>query len=677
MKAKTLTVKMVSGSAVVCLLMSGLCSCLSSTVYATAPIAITTCQQLQDMDNDLTASYVLAQDIDCYGSGAWNSGAGFSPIGLAESGAAFTGSFDGQGHTVYGLTIDRSTTSPAGLFYIIQGTTVQSVNLVDASISGTDTSGTLAAGIIDSNISDIHIEQSAVSTAGSAYTGGLAGYDYANGGDVAISGSWFSGTVNGFADTGGLVGYMSFVNVVDSYSTGTVTGTSNVGGLVGEFQDFWGINNTFSQAAVVASGNDAGGLVGQLGDGLHGAPFIFNSYASGSVTSSADAAGGLVGLDIAAIDDSFGAGAVSAPSATNVGGFVGIYSSGDSNNNVYDQLRTGQASCAGGGSCGSVMANVTAVNTAGSPNSSYFFNDLSNAPLSGWDTSVWVTKASGFPVFARLPHDVTVVSNQPSSNAIQVGWQPPADSDTPDVTGYTLRYRLADLSNSWTTISVPASAHPSYTITGLQPNTQYSIVIITNNAVGASSGTGIIAKTAAAPAVISNSQTHVINSSNKTSSTDDTAVPDTSLAPVTTDYFGGYPATGYTADNLQVGSVVHFQIVHNSALAKHTATIRELGDDYVVLTIASTPFDVRLNVGQTKDVSVDRNGRNTLQITLQSITNGTANVTFKALTAQHAAAITKTAHAAHRTIWLWFGVAALVATGSVVLYSTRKRSAQF
>jgi hypothetical protein len=629
------------------------------------------------MDQDLTAAYILAQDINCYGSGDWNGGAGFSPIGLAESGAAFTGTFNGQGHTISGLTINRSTTSAAGLFYIIQGTTVQSVNFLGSSISGHDNSGTLAAGIVDSNVSGIHIEQASVSTAASSNTGGLAGYDYANGGDVAISNSWYSGTVNGFFDTGGLVGYMSFVNITNSYSTGSVSGTGNVGGLVGEFQDFWGINNTFSQADVTASGNNAGGLLGQIGDGMHGAPFVYNSYATGSVTSSADNVGGLVGVAIAPIINSFAGGAVSAPSATLVGGFVGDHVDGDSNNNVYDRLRTGQASCAGGGSCPSAMSGVTAVNTNASPSGTYFFNNFTNAPMASWDTSVWVKKASGFPVFSRLPHNVSTISTHPDSSSIKVNWQPAGNGDTPDITSYTLKYRLGDLSNGWTSVSVPATAHPGYNITGLAPSTWYSIAIFTNNSAGSSSGIGIISKTTAEPAV-STGQVHVNAAlSGGFSSISPTTNNGSDPANITIDYFGDYLASGYTVNDLHVGDVVHFQVIHNGVLTEHTATVKEIGDGYVVLTIASSPFDVHLETGQTKDISVYQNGHDDLKLTLNSAADGTASVTFKALTTSPLAITTGTHHAqARKSIWPWLAATAIAIVIVSILIRTKKRHNQ-
>ncbi|MDL2124702.1 MAG: peptidase A26, partial [Deltaproteobacteria bacterium] len=67
----------------------------SGSGTANDPFIITTCIQLQEMKNDLSAYYVIANDIDCSGTSNWNDGAGFEPIGKIFP-FNFTGIFDGQ-----------------------------------------------------------------------------------------------------------------------------------------------------------------------------------------------------------------------------------------------------------------------------------------------------------------------------------------------------------------------------------------------------------------------------------------------------------------------------------------------------------------------------------------------------------------------------------------------------
>jgi filamentous hemagglutinin family protein len=74
--------------------------------------------QLQLMAMDMTASYVLANDIDMseltQASGLWKTGAGFVPIGNFYS--PFEGNFDGAGHTIAGLIINRPDAYPVASF---------------------------------------------------------------------------------------------------------------------------------------------------------------------------------------------------------------------------------------------------------------------------------------------------------------------------------------------------------------------------------------------------------------------------------------------------------------------------------------------------------------------------------------------------------------------------------
>ena len=79
-------------------------------------------------------------------------------------------------------------------------------------------------------------------TAQTNYVGGLIGCDeghsyyrnYKNYIDKNnISNNYFSGSVSGQSNVGGLVGYKKFGQISGCYATGSVVGTSNIGGLVG------------------------------------------------------------------------------------------------------------------------------------------------------------------------------------------------------------------------------------------------------------------------------------------------------------------------------------------------------------------------------------------------------------------------------------------------------------
>ena len=86
------------------------------------------------MKNALGGHYALGSDIDAMATSGWNGGLGFAPIG--KSGFAFTGIFEGFGHTICDLTVNRPTTDYNGLFGYISGSTVQNVGMTGTSITG-------------------------------------------------------------------------------------------------------------------------------------------------------------------------------------------------------------------------------------------------------------------------------------------------------------------------------------------------------------------------------------------------------------------------------------------------------------------------------------------------------------------------------------------------------------
>jgi hypothetical protein len=78
-----------------------------------ALIPIYNVYDLQNMSNNVSASYYLANDIDASDTKNWNGGAGFDPVGN-DSGSyggmpffvypnSFKGNFDGRGHRITGL----------------------------------------------------------------------------------------------------------------------------------------------------------------------------------------------------------------------------------------------------------------------------------------------------------------------------------------------------------------------------------------------------------------------------------------------------------------------------------------------------------------------------------------------------------------------------------------------
>jgi hypothetical protein len=200
---------------------------------------------------------------------------------------AFSGTFDGRGHTLSGLTISKGC-FVVGLFRgIVENGVVRNLGLISPTVVvSSDCGGDpvvsdagILAGTVEpgGRIENCWIENGSVE--GGNSVGCLAGY---NGG--AIVNCRVSGSVKGLVTVGGLVG-SNWGEISNCYSECTVQGTSTVGGLAGN-NSSW-IFNCYSTGAV--SGDElAGGLVGS--SGLDG--FVVNSYWDLDTSGQASSAGG-------------------------------------------------------------------------------------------------------------------------------------------------------------------------------------------------------------------------------------------------------------------------------------------------------------------------------------------------------------------------------------------------
>ena len=186
------------------------------------PYQLTDVYGLQGMGSSglLANSFVLANDIDASGTSGWNSGAGFDPIGT------FSGVFDGQGHTISGLTIHRDAENSVGLFSLLSGT-VSDIGLLGGDIEGGGDSGALVGTVNASGVVTRSYSSAAVSGSDN-FIGGLVGHNYGS-----ISLSFASGAVTSTASSaGGFVG-VNEGTVSNSYATGAVTADNYAGGFAG------------------------------------------------------------------------------------------------------------------------------------------------------------------------------------------------------------------------------------------------------------------------------------------------------------------------------------------------------------------------------------------------------------------------------------------------------------
>ena len=233
----------------------------------------------------------------------------WTPIGT-DYNKAYTGTFDGDGHTISGLYYSGDDYICAGLFgYVGSGGRVQNVNVADSYISnsidggctggvcgynsgtitncsfagsGTDSgTNTSVGGVCGNNyrgtITNCNFAGSVTGTGTVNYVGGVCGQNHRG----TITNCYNTGTVKGSYYTGGVCAANSGT-ITNCYNTGTVTGTDNVGGVCGGNHNRGTITNCYNTGDVTGTGNSAtvGGVCG-----YNGAP-IMNCYNTGSVNGS-------------------------------------------------------------------------------------------------------------------------------------------------------------------------------------------------------------------------------------------------------------------------------------------------------------------------------------------------------------------------------------------------------
>ena len=179
-------------------------------------------------------------------------GIDWTPIGKDDN-KAYTGTFDGNGKTITGLTVTGSY-KYAGLFGDIdENGTVKNVVLEGVQITSDNSSG---------------------------YAGGVAGDSWGTIENCSVSGS-----VSGTTFAGGVVGSQWGGSITGCNSSATVKGTGEVGGVAGKTDNSATLtacyatgNVTFERASTINT--FAGGVVGSNGTGS----ILTACYATGNVT---------------------------------------------------------------------------------------------------------------------------------------------------------------------------------------------------------------------------------------------------------------------------------------------------------------------------------------------------------------------------------------------------------
>ena len=198
-----------------------------------------------DIANSGSLDINITLDKDITLTGEW------TPIG-SDNWHQYTGTFDGGGNTITGLTVTGSN-EYAGLFGRIgSGGTVKNVKLENVQIES------------DNDMSDV---------------GGVAGQSYGNIENCSVSGS-----VSSNSTAGGVVGSQWGGSITGCNSSATVKGVIFAGGIAGETNSGASLTACYATGDVTAERDPqnntyAGGVVGYNGGGT-----LTACYATGNVT---------------------------------------------------------------------------------------------------------------------------------------------------------------------------------------------------------------------------------------------------------------------------------------------------------------------------------------------------------------------------------------------------------
>jgi len=134
------------------------------------PWQIATAEQLDRVRDDLKAHYILTEDIDLSGYENWIPIGAFQSLSDAPEDAevphpdyAFTGTFDGAGHTISNLTVSCEAPMGAGLFGCASGTesgaaSIGHFTLKDVNVSGFYlVGGAVGLQFMSCSVTDIHL----------------------------------------------------------------------------------------------------------------------------------------------------------------------------------------------------------------------------------------------------------------------------------------------------------------------------------------------------------------------------------------------------------------------------------------------------------------------------------------------------------------------------------------
>lgn len=185
----------------------------------------------------------------------------------------YTGTFDGQGHSIKGLYI-KTSDNYQGLFGILGSNgMIMNVKLTESYIKGSNYVGGIAGTIRSSSkgILNCHNDSYII---GNDYVGGIAGQS-----SSTIEKCSNYGSIKGESEVGGITGYAED-SIRICYNSGNIEGSYRIGGITGNNES--AINNCYNTANV--NGEEyTGGIVGYMRT-TSTENGIFNCHSTGHTT---------------------------------------------------------------------------------------------------------------------------------------------------------------------------------------------------------------------------------------------------------------------------------------------------------------------------------------------------------------------------------------------------------
>ena len=230
----------------------------------------------------LTAD-ILLNDISNWTS--WNETTApantWTPIGSEWEN--FTGTLDGQGHSVSGIYINSEADYQGLVGVLGSGGTLQNLGVKASYIKG----GNDVGGVCGQNYATMTNCYNTGKVTGSYFVGGLCGYNNSG----TVTNCYNTGSVAGSSRVGGLCGRNDGI-VSNCYNTGNVAGTERVGGVCG-YNYYATVTNCYNTGNVTGTGDYVGGVCGE------NYTTVTNCYNTGSVEGT-NRVGGVCGYNYSA-----------------------------------------------------------------------------------------------------------------------------------------------------------------------------------------------------------------------------------------------------------------------------------------------------------------------------------------------------------------------------------------